>query len=198
MIIVFLMAIGLQGNAAKYYCDASSVNRTANGTLAAPWKSIAQVNSGTTSLNPGDTVFFKRGQQYAGRLTIVQSGNAENPIVYTAYGKGNLPEFDNAISDIITLQNRTYVVIDRIKFIDNSLADKLHQVQANISNAIQLYNSPHCTISNCDFSMLGIGIATFTGSNYTNITGNYMHNLRMVRNTPSYNNNNDDNGDNNG
>jgi hypothetical protein len=42
--------------------------------------------------------------------------------------------------------------------------------------------------------MVGIGIATFTGSNYTNITGNYMHNLRMVRNTPSYNKNNDDYG----
>ena len=194
IIILFLLAIGLQGNTANYYCDPSSINRTANGRLATPWKSIAQVNSGTTSLNPGDTVFFKRGQQYAGLLSIERSGNSEHPIVYTAYGKGNLPVFDNAISNIITLQNRTYVVIDRIKFIDNSLADKLHQVQANISNAIQLYNSPHCTISNCDFSMLGIGIATFTGSNYTNITGNYMHNLRMVRNTPSYNNNNDDYG----
>ena len=194
LIILFLLAIGLEGYTANYYCDPSSVNKTANGRLASPWKSIAQVNSGTSLLNAGDTVFFKRGQQYVGRLSIERSGSAEHPIVYSAYGKGNLPVFDNAISNIITLQNRTYVVIDRIKFIDNSLADKLHQVQANISNAIQLYNSPHCTISNCDFSMLGIGIATFTGSNYTNITGNYMHNLRMVRNTPSYNKNNDDYG----
>jgi hypothetical protein len=162
--------------------------------LASPWKSIAQVNSGTSLLNAGDTVFFKRGQQYVGRLSIERSGSAEHPIVYSAYGKGNLPVFDNAISNIITLQNRTYVVIDRIQFIDNSLADKLHQLQANISNTIQLYNSPHCTISNCDFTMVGIGIATFTGSNYTNITGNYMHNLRMVRNTPSYTKNNDDYG----
>ena len=194
MIILFFMAGCLQGIAANYYCDASSTNKTANGTLAAPWKNIAQVNSGTTMVNGGDTIFFKRGQTYVGRLYIERSGSAGNPIVYTAYGKGSLPTFDNTISDIITLNNQTYVVIDRIKFIDNSLIDKLHQLQATISNAILLYNSPHCSISNCDFSMLGIGIATFTGSNYTNITGNYMHNLRMVRNTPVYNNNNDDYG----
>ena len=184
----------LKGNATKYYCDPSSTNRIANGALASPWKNIAQVNSGTRSLNGGDTVCFRRGKSYSGRLLIERSGSEGKPIVYTAFGEGSLPIFDNSISDIITLNNRSHIVIDRIQFIDNGLLDKLHQLPANVSNTILLYNSPHCTISNCDFSLVGIGVATFTGSNYTNITGNYLHNLRMVRNTPSYNNNNDDYG----
>jgi parallel beta-helix repeat protein len=182
--------------ATNYYVDPSSTSNTSNGSLASPWKTIAQVNSGTTLLNPGDTVFFKRGQTYSGRLTVGRSGIAGKPIVYTPYGTGALPEFNNAITDIIALTNRSYVVIDGIKFIDNSISgpDPLHQIQAKISIAMLLYNSPHCTISNCDFSLVGIGIATYTGSDYTTITGNYMHNMRMVKNTPTTVNNNDDYG----
>jgi hypothetical protein len=193
-IVFLLLIISLQIKAAKYYCDPSSIKSFANGTLATPWKNIDQVNNGTKALLAGDTVFFKRGQKFTGRLNIEKSGTAKNPIVYTAYGKGKLPIFDNAISDIITLRNQSYVVIDKIQFTDYSLLDKLHLLPANISIAILLYNSPHCTISNCDFSLVGIGIATFTGSNYTNITGNNIHNLRMVRNTPILKNKNDDYG----
>ena len=193
-IVFLLLIISLQIKAAKYYCDPSSIKSFANGTLATPWKNIDQVNNGTKALLAGDTVFFKRGQKFTGRLNIEKSGTAKNPIVYTAYGKGKLPIFDNAISDIITLRNQSYVVIDKIQFTDFSLLDKLHLLPANIFIAILLYNSPHCTISNCDFSLVGIGIATFTGSNYTNITGNNIHNLRMVRNTPILKNKNDDYG----
>jgi hypothetical protein len=192
--LILLLIIGFQSNAAKYYCDPSSVNRIANGALTSPWKNIDQVNNGTKTLLAGDTVFFKRGQLFTGRLNIENSGTAKNPIVYTAYGKGNLPLFDNAISDIIVLRNQSNVVIDKIQFTDLSLVDPLHQIPANISIAILLYNSPHCTISNCDFSLMGIGIATFIGSNCTTITGNRIHNLRMVRNTPSLKNKNDDYG----
>ncbi len=46
--------------ATTYYVDPSSTSATANGSLASPWKTIAQVNSGATALNPGDMVLFKR------------------------------------------------------------------------------------------------------------------------------------------
>jgi hypothetical protein len=193
-IIILLLIIGFHGKAEKYYCDPSSIKKIADGSLASPWKNINEVNNGTKTLLAGDTVFFKRGQQYTGCLGIENSGTAKNPIVYSAYGKGNLPIFDNAISDIIILRNQSYIVIDKIKFTDKSLLDQLHQLTANTSIAILLYNSPHCTISNCDFSLMGIGIATFIGSNYTTINGNYIHNLRMVRNTPTLQNKNDDYG----
>lgn len=180
--------------ATNYYVDPSSTASTANGTLAYPWKTIAQVNSGTTSLNPGDSVFFKRGQSYSGRLTISRSGSTSAPIVYTNYGAGNLPEFNNSITDIINISNKQYIVIDGIKIVDNSISTTDHTVQAKISYAINLENSPNCSIKNCDISLVGVGIAVLAGSDNTTITGNYMHNMRMVRNTPTSVNPDDDYG----
>ena len=193
LVFLFSMLVA-QTFAINYYVDPSSTSTVANGSLASPWKTIAQVNSGTTALNPGDTVFFKREQTYSGRLTVSRSGTAGSPIVYTNYGTGNLPEFNNAVSDIITLSNKQYVVIDGIKIIDNSISATDHSVQAKISYAINLLNSPNCTISNCDISLVGVGISVESGSDNTTITGNYMHNMRMVRNTPTSVNPDDDYG----
>ena len=191
-----LILITWQVNAAKYYCDPSSASGTTNGAFATPWKTIAQVNAGTGTLNPGDTVFFKRGQTYSGSLTITRSGTVGNDIVYTNYGTGSLPTFDNTIQYLITLSNRSYVTIDGIKFIDNTLSssDPNHTADANTDIVIRLYTSTHITISNCDFSFVGIGVATYSGSDYTIITNNWMHELRMVVNTPTVVNNNDDYG----
>lgn len=109
--------------ATTYYVDPSSTSATANGSLASPWKTIAQVNSGATALNPGDMVLFKRGQTFSGKLSIPRSGTATSPIVYGNYGTGNLPEFNNAVSDIINISSKQYVVIDGIKIIDNSISN---------------------------------------------------------------------------
>lgn len=196
-VLMIVALIGLSNPASfatNYYVDPSSAATTANGTLAFPWKTIAQVNSGTTLLNPGDSVLFKRGQSFSGRLTISRSGSATAPIVYSNYGSGNLPEFNNAITDIITITNKQYVVINGIKIIDNSISTTDHSVQAKISYAINIENSPNCTISNCDISLVGVGISVLAGSDNTTITGNYMHNMRMVRNTPTSVNPDDDYG----
>ncbi len=196
-VLMIVALVGLSNTASfatNYYVDPSSPSTTANGSLAYPWKTIAQVNSGTTLLNPGDSVFFKRGQSYSGRLTISRSGSATAPIVYTNYGTGNLPEFNNAITDIINIYNKQYIVINGIKIVDNSISTTDHTVQAKISYAINIENSPNCTISNCDISLVGVGIAVLAGSDNTTITGNFMHNMRMVRNTPTSVNPDDDYG----
>jgi len=192
--IMFTTFAVTKSHATNYYVDPSSASATSNGSFNYPWKTVAQVNSGTTLLNPGDTVFFKRGQTYSGRLTINRSGSANAPIVYTNYGSGELPEFNNAVSDIINLYNKQYVVVDGFKIIDRSISETDHTVQAKISYAINVENSPYCTIKNCDISRVGVGISVTTGSNFTTITGNYMHNMRMVRNTPTSVNPDDDYG----
>ena len=196
-VLMVVALVGLSNTASfatNYYVDPSSTATTANGTLAFPWKTISQVNSGTTLLNPGDSVLFKRGQSFSGRLTISRSGSVSAPIVYGNYGSGNLPEFNNAITDIINITNKQYVVIDGIKIIDNSISTTDHTVQAKISYAINIENSPNCSIKNCDISLVGVGIAVLAGSDNTTITGNYMHNMRMVRNTPTSVNPDDDYG----
>ncbi|HEY3449988.1 MAG TPA: sugar-binding protein [Myxococcales bacterium] len=182
--------------ATDYYADPSAASSTLAGTLANPWRTLAQVNAGTTALNPGDRVLFRRGQTYSGSLTVSKSGIAGAPITYSAYGAGDLPKFDNSISNIVTLSGKQYVVIDSINFTDSSIDvdDPLHQIQAKVSYCITLFDSPHCTVSNCEFSLVGVAIAVEAGSDYTTITGNYMHNGRMVRNTPTSVNPDDDYG----
>ena len=180
--------------ATNYYVDPSSTSTIANGSLLNPWKTISQMNAGTTMLNPGDSVLFRKGQTYSGRLLIQRSGIAGKPIVYSSYGAGALPELNNSISDIISISNKQYIVIDGLKITDRSISETDHSVQAKVSYAISISNSPYCTISNCDISLVGVGIAVYAGSNFTTIKGNYMHNLRMVRNTPTSINPDDDYG----
>ena len=180
--------------ATNYYVDPSSSSTITNGSLLNPWKTISQMNAGTAMLNPGDTVFFRKGQVFSGRLLIQRSGIPGKPIVYTGYGQGELPEFNNSISDIINISNKQFIVIDGLKITDRSISVTDHSVQAKVSYAISLSNSPNCTISNCDISLVGVGIALYAGSDFTTIKGNYMHNLRMVRNTPTSINPDDDYG----
>lgn len=51
--------------------------------------SLAQVNAHT--FVAGDSLFFKRGETFAGTLTITGSGTIENPIYVGAYGTGAKP-----------------------------------------------------------------------------------------------------------
>ncbi|MFM6995171.1 MAG: hypothetical protein ACKOWO_08670 [Sediminibacterium sp.] len=67
-------------------------------------------------------------------------------------------------------------------------------IPANVKYAINLNNSTYCTISNMDISLVGVGISVGYGSNYNRITKNIISNLRMVRNTPTSVNANDDYG----
>ncbi len=177
--------------AKKYYVDPASTATTSNGTLAYPFKTISQVNN--TALYAGDSVFFKRGLTFTGRLYISKSGTVDNPIVFTNYGtSSSLPIFDNAISNVVTIANAKYVELNGIKIIDNTMSFTDHSIQAKISYAIILNNSSYCTISNCDISLVGVGIELAPNSNFNIIKKNSITNLRMVKNTPTTINANDD------
>ena len=58
---------------------------------SAPWRSLGKLNSFFSSLQPGDSVLFKRGESFYGTITISKSGTAGLPIVIGAYGTGARP-----------------------------------------------------------------------------------------------------------
>ena len=180
---LFLLCFNATAFAKNYYVDPSSTSTITNGSFVNPWKTISQVNAGTMGLLPGDSVLFKRGQSLFGRLIINASGNAIAPIVYSTYGTGNMPELTYSASDIITITNRQYIVIDGLKIIDKTMSTSDHSILAKISYAIVLQNAPYCTIKHCEITLVGIAIAAQAGSDYTTIDSNYLHNLRAVRNT---------------
>jgi hypothetical protein len=81
-----------------------------------------------------------------------------------------------------------------MKIIDRSISETDRTIQAKVSYAVNIDNSPYCSIRNCDISRVGVAISVTNGSNFTEITGNTIYNLRMVRNTPTSVNPDDDYG----
>ena len=87
-------ASGTTGVLREFYVDSvSGDDQNAGTTEESPWKTLAKVSSRT--FRPGDGVFFKRGSEYSGCVTINGDGNADNPITVGAYGSGSPPSFTN-------------------------------------------------------------------------------------------------------
>jgi parallel beta-helix repeat protein len=81
----------LTGN--KYYFSSginSSDSYTTN-TITSPWKTLSKLNAVFSTLAPGDTVLFKRGDVFYGTIIMNKSGSSSAPIVLTAYGTGADP-----------------------------------------------------------------------------------------------------------
>jgi parallel beta-helix repeat protein len=100
-IFVFLLVFGAFAitpasaqSPVTYYV--SSVNPAANdanpGTQAAPWRSLARVQTAIATLRPGDQVLFERGGTFSGSLSTTRlTGTTAAPIVFGAYGSGAAP-----------------------------------------------------------------------------------------------------------
>jgi len=77
-----------------YYVDSVNGSDSNPGTITAPWKTIAKVNS--TTLLPGQAVAFKAAGLWREQLTASNGGTAGNPITFTAYGAGVAPIISGA------------------------------------------------------------------------------------------------------
>ncbi len=93
--------------ATNYYFSSSLGNDSRTSTQAknssTPWKTISKLNSFFGSLQPGDSVLFKRGDTFYGSITVNKSGTSSSPIVVAAYGTGNKP----IITSLVTLSGWT-------------------------------------------------------------------------------------------
>ncbi len=73
----------------QYYLSSSTGNDNNDGSQAQPWKTLSKISN--TSLGPGDTVYFKKGDTFRGHFVVDGSGTEENLITFTSYGSGNQP-----------------------------------------------------------------------------------------------------------
>lgn len=78
-------------SATNYYVKTGGNDNDNGLSDATAWGTIAKVNSFQGSLNPGDYVFFKRGDTFRGGITLSKSGVSGSRIVYGAYGSGEKP-----------------------------------------------------------------------------------------------------------
>ena len=100
---LFLAALQLQ--AANYYFSQVSGNDSRTSQEAqnpnTPWKSIDKLNAVFNTLQPGDAIYFKRGETFFGTIHINKSGTAGNPIKIGAYGSGPKP----VITSLVAISN---------------------------------------------------------------------------------------------
>lgn len=108
-----------------YYVDSKAGNDANNGTSESyPWQSLTKVNE--SSFNAGDSILFKRGNNWEGRLAPTSSGSPGKPLVLGAYGKGDLPEIKAAghFRDALLLKNIEYIDVEYLSLsnFDGSVA----------------------------------------------------------------------------
>jgi hypothetical protein len=90
--VVVLVVAGFPAEslAATYYVSSSTGSDANSGASStAPWQTIGHVNAQT--FQPGDSVLFRRGDQWNESLIVPSSGTQGNPITFDAYGAGPAP-----------------------------------------------------------------------------------------------------------
>ncbi len=95
VLVLFFTGSFYTSLATSYYFSSSMGDDARSSTQAqhpsTPWRSLQKLNTIESQLNPGDTIYFKRGDVFTGSIRITRSGMAGKPIVYTAYGSGDKP-----------------------------------------------------------------------------------------------------------
>jgi len=82
----------------KYYVSNTGSDLNDGKTPATAWKTISKVNS--TSFEPGNKIYFKRGHTWREQLTIPSSGAAGKPITFGAYGRGPRPRIVGTLNTV--------------------------------------------------------------------------------------------------
>src|SRR5438477_4428199 len=95
LLLIKLVFFSEKINATNYYFsstdgDDSRSSAQAQNSLT-PWKTIDKLNSIFSSIQPGDHIFFKRGDVFYGSINITKSGSSGLPITFDAYGIGVNP-----------------------------------------------------------------------------------------------------------
>jgi uncharacterized protein YjdB len=107
--VTLLLFLTINVNGRNFYFSTStgvdSRTSTQAQSPATPWKTISKLNSFFTSLLPGDSILFKRGEVFYGAIQVGKSGTSSLPIIIAAYGIGTNP----VISGLATLTSWTSI-----------------------------------------------------------------------------------------
>lgn len=99
MAIAAVTAIGCvsAAKATDYFVDSTGGDDARDGkSPSTAWRSLDKVNAARESLKGGDRVLFRRGGLWRGMLRP-GSGEKGNPVVYSHYGKGPKPIFQQSV-----------------------------------------------------------------------------------------------------
>jgi hypothetical protein len=154
-----------------YYVNtATGKDSNAGINPTTPWQTLMKVNA--SIFLPGDSICFSRGEIWSGQLTVVYSGSAIAPITVTGYGTGERPIIQNPnveMGSAIMIKGSWIVV-------DGFLVRHTHGAGISIQPG-----ADHNVVTRNEVTQTGMGVEVL--GRYNLITGNYAHDLTMIRNT---------------
>ena len=87
-------SVAICGSSDYFVSSSEGCDKNDGLSEKSPWASLKRVQK--QKLQPGDRVHFKSGDFFKGQLVVDESGSADAPIHFTAYGEGELPIIDGA------------------------------------------------------------------------------------------------------
>ncbi|MHB0858290.1 MAG: choice-of-anchor Q domain-containing protein [Anaerolineae bacterium] len=169
-----LAAPSVRADNTHFFLDSQNGNDANAGTSAeAPWQTLGRLQA--QELRPGDIVHLRRGSSWSGGLTIHHSGQPDNPIIFRPYGDGDRPTLSNPggggnLTNVIEVEG-SWVVIEGLRVRDAQDSGIVFGNQTNNS-----------VIRDVEATAVGAGFKVRGQHNL--VTGNYIHDLHMVVNTP--------------
>ncbi|WP_316822332.1 hypothetical protein [Pedobacter gandavensis] len=135
-----------------YYIDSKDGDDKDSGTSERnAWKSLSKVNA--QIFKAGDRVSFKRGGKWIGQLLPKGSGTNESPIIFSAYGKGELPVIaaEGQFKDAVLLKNNSHIALENF---DISNYDASVKEQNTGPTGVRILSENIGTITNIRLSNL--------------------------------------------
>lgn len=118
IILLVFVFISLTVKGTNYYFSATGNDIFGTGAIGSPYQSITKLNAiwlaGT--LAPGDSILFKRGDEFYGRILVSESGGSSTPIVISGYGAGAKP----VITGFVTLNSWTNIGSGKYEIVNSA------------------------------------------------------------------------------
>lgn len=128
-------------HASTYYVDAQDGSDSNLGTSpVAAWKTLERVNR--SQFQPGDSILFRSGSCWQGRLVLTGSGTEDAPIRVDQYGSGALPRIDGNgdVENVVELVNVQYIEVRHLEITNHGQQPALRR---GVLIAVDNYGTAH-------------------------------------------------------
>lgn len=162
-------------DASTYYLDANSPTATGDGrSMATAWRSPLQLQK--TSLQPGDSVLFKRGSSWSNdslRLDSRHSGLSGRPVVVSSYGDPGdpAPLLSNS-GRVFGIYRGSHLVVEGLHFSGARAAC----IEVGDTGAHDI------VIQDNEADRCGAGVDVVRAREVV-VRRNFLHDMKMIRNT---------------
>ncbi|MBK8802576.1 MAG: right-handed parallel beta-helix repeat-containing protein [Fibrobacteres bacterium] len=162
-------------DASTYYLDAGSPTPTGDGrSPTTAWKTMIQLQK--TTLQPGDSVLFKRGSKWTNdslKLDSRHSGSAEAPVVVSTYGNpaDSAPHLSNS-GRVFGIHRGSHLVVEGLHF------------SGARASCIEIGDTGahHIVIQDSEADRCGAGVDIARAREVV-VRRNFLHDMKMIRNT---------------